>query len=250
MRWIRKLHKWASVIVGIQFVLWLASGLYFNLMDHTKAAGLTYFSQDIVPNQLDATQLIEPKAVLEQHSDSVALDTVFLLAKPYYLLSHQQGLYAHSYHEYTLVDAYSGEVVTLDEELVTRLAQASYTGEGKVAELKLLTPPISDFPKQQNPTWQVNFTDDIDTQVYVEAQSGRIVGHSDQHKKLADIFFMLHFMDYFNEGSFNNLPMMLMAFFSLWLTVTGCCWCIDLLRKGKYRRKRGTRSKPAAIKLL
>ena len=249
MRWVRKLHKWASVIVGIQFVLWLASGLYFNLMDHTKAAGLSYFNQDMVQHQLDATQLIEPKAVLEQHSDSMALDTVFLLAKPYYLLSHQQGLYAHSYHEYTLVDAYSGEVVTLDEALVTRLAQASYSGEGKVAELKLLTPPISDFPKQQNPTWQVSFADDINTEVYVEAQSGRIVGHSDEHKKLADIFFMLHFMDYSSQGSFNNVPMMLMAFFSLWLTITGCYWCIDLLRKGKYRHKPRPRIKTTAIKL-
>ncbi|GAA0792636.1 MULTISPECIES: PepSY domain-containing protein [Pseudomonadati] len=241
MRWIRKLHKWASVIVGIQFVLWLASGLYFNLMDHTKAAGLTYLSQQMVSHQLDVSKLIEPKTVLQLHNDSVSLDTVFLLGKPYYLLSHQQGLYAHSYHQYTLVDAYSGDAVTFDKKLVTRLAQASYTGEGKVIQLSLLTPPISDFPKQQNSTWQVNFADDINTQVYVEAQSGRIVGHSDDHKKLADFFFMLHFMDYFNEGSFNNVPMMLMAFFSLWLTLTGCYWCIDLLRKGKYRRKRRAR---------
>ncbi|MCW3172146.1 PepSY domain-containing protein [Shewanella subflava] len=248
MRWIRKWHKWVSVIVGIQVVLWLVSGLYFNLMDHTKAAGLTYFSQSKVSNPLDATMWVEPKAVLEQHRDSVALDTVFLLGKPFYLLSHQQGLYAHSYHQYTLVDGYSGEVVTLDAKWISKLAQASYTGGGKVAKLTLLTPPISAFPKQQNPTWQVNFADDIGTEVYVEAQSGRIVGHSDEHKKLADIFFMLHFMDYNNQGSFNNVPMMLMAFFSLWLTMTGCYWCIDLLRKGKLSRKRRNRLKTSAIK--
>jgi Na+-transporting NADH:ubiquinone oxidoreductase subunit F len=42
MPWIRNIHKWASVIVGIKFLLWLSSGIYFNVMDHDKAAGLTH----------------------------------------------------------------------------------------------------------------------------------------------------------------------------------------------------------------
>ena len=36
---IKTLHKWAAVLVGIQFMIWLGSGLYFNFMDHKKAAG-------------------------------------------------------------------------------------------------------------------------------------------------------------------------------------------------------------------
>ena len=42
MKWIRIFHKWASIVVGIQFLLWLLSGIYFNLMDTTKAKGRIY----------------------------------------------------------------------------------------------------------------------------------------------------------------------------------------------------------------
>ncbi|UJF22389.1 hypothetical protein [Shewanella sp. OMA3-2] len=243
MGWVRKVHKWMSVIVGLQFVLWLASGLYFNLMDHTKAGGHTYRQHAAAVKHIDMAQLVEPKAVLQNHPDSVALETIFLLGSPYYQLTHKQGLYAHLDNQYTLVDAYTGKTLELDKIWIGQLAKASYSGPGELASIIKLNPPIADFPKQQNVTWQVSFTDDVDTQVYVEAQSGRIVGHSDSDKKLADIFFMLHFMDYTNEGSFNNVQMMLLAFFNLWLTFTGVIWSVDLLRKGKYRIKRKSASR-------
>lgn len=47
MNMVRKIHKWSSVIVGIQLMIWLGSGMYFNFMDHTKAAGNTYKSNKI-----------------------------------------------------------------------------------------------------------------------------------------------------------------------------------------------------------
>ena len=32
-------HKWLSLVVGLQLLIWLGTGLYFNLMDHNKASG-------------------------------------------------------------------------------------------------------------------------------------------------------------------------------------------------------------------
>ncbi|QIR15905.1 PepSY domain-containing protein [Shewanella aestuarii] len=237
MSWVRKLHKWASVLVGLQLFLWVASGLYFNLMDHTKAAGHTYFHHEHGPVVIDYIKLVEPKAVLENNPPSVSISVISLLNKPYYLLTHQQGLYRHFKNDYSLVDGVSGERVQIDMDFASQLAQASYAGEAPIASVQLLVPPLDDFPKQQNVTWQVNFADDIATSVYVEAGSGRIVGHSDQHKRLADIFFMLHFMDYTNQGSFNNIQIMLLAFIGLWLSASGSIWTVDMLLRRKYRLK-------------
>ena len=105
---IRKIHKWASVIVGIQFLLWLSSGIYFNVMDHDKSAGRanrTFSKTDI---NIDPQKLLEPSIVLAQFQPSVMLTSTVLLSKPVYKLTHQKGLYANFENHYTIVDAYTG----------------------------------------------------------------------------------------------------------------------------------------------
>jgi len=237
MPWLRKIHKWASVLVGLQFLLWLLSGVYFNVMDHTEAAGNTYKSHTHQSNSVSREQLVELKSVLTTFQASNSIEQTFLLGKPYYLLTHEANLYKNFKHSYTLVDAYSGKQVKINSDFAKVLAGQSYNGPGKASAIKLLNPPIEDFPKEKNSAWQVNFSDDINTSVYVESGSGRIVGHSDDHKRLADIFFMLHFMDYGNEGSFNNPQIIIFAFITLWLSLTGLIWTIDLGIRGQYKIK-------------
>jgi Na(+)-translocating NADH:ubiquinone oxidoreductase F subunit len=237
MLWIRKIHKWASVIVGIQFLLWLSSGLYFNLMDHDKAGGHAYRSHHKTEVEIDNQQLVDIKQVLNNFKPSVAVNQLTLLAKPYYLLSHEKGLYANFVNRYTLVDAYTGQQRIIDDAMANALAEQSYSGPGNIISTRLIEGVIDDFPKQYNPTWQVNFADEVETSVYVEADSGRIVGHSDNDKRLADIFFMLHFMDYANLGGFNSIQMILFAFVSLWLSLSGMIWTIDLGLRGQYQLK-------------
>ena len=237
MLWIRKIHKWASVIVGIQFLLWLSSGLYFNLMDHDKAAGHAYLSHHQTEVDIDSQQLVDIKQVLNNFNPSVEVRQVILLAKPYYLLTHEKGLYENFINHYTLVDAYSGQQVIIDEVMANALAKQSYSGPGNIISTRLIEGVIEDFPKQYNPAWQVNFADEVETSVYVEVDSGRIVGHSDTDKRLADIFFMLHFMDYASLGDFNSIQMILFAFVSLWLSLSGMIWTIDLGFRGQYQLK-------------
>ena len=232
---IGKIHKWASVVVGLQLLIWLGSGLYFNLMNHHQAAGHSY--KTAVKSELNwrEAKLVDPKTILQQQPKSTGLSLISLAGAPYYLLNHQRGLYAHFTNTYTLIDARSGAPVSIDAEFAQLLAAASYNGPGQLVSSRLMQPPISDFPRQQNAVWQVNFADDLDTSVYVEAGSGRIVGHSDVHKRLADFALMLHFMDYSQQGSFNNIPMMLFAFATLWLSITGVIWTIFLVRQGKFK---------------
>jgi hypothetical protein len=235
MPWIRKIHKWASIIVGIQFLLWLGSGIYFNVMDHDKAASRTYKAYSQIDVKVDTQKLLEPSTVLVQFKPSVTLTLTTLQSKPVYLLTHEKGLYKHFENHYTLVDAYTGQQIHIDKNMANALAKKSYSGPGVIGVSTLLDAPISDFPRQHNATWQINFDDDVETSVYVEAGSGRIVGHSDADRRLADIFFMLHFMDYGNEGSFNSVQMILFTFVALWLSLTGIVWTVDLAFRGQYQ---------------
>jgi len=231
---IKKLHKWLSLLVGLQLLLWLGTGLYFNLMDHQKASGNQYRKTPVAAH-IEFHRLVEPQLVLSQAAQAVSLKQISLLAQPYYLLTHQQGLYRHFKNDYSLVDAYSGESVIIDELMATKLAKSSYKGKGVIKSVEKLSPPYDDIPREKNEVWQVNYADEVNTSVYIDASSGRIIKHSNDDKRFVDIFFMLHFMDYGSEGSFNNIQIIIFALFTLFFSLTGFIWTIELGFNGQYK---------------
>ena len=246
MLFLKKLHKWLSLLVGLQLLVWLGTGLYFNLMDHQKASGNQYKQTPVVA-QVDINRLVEPQLVLSQSKQVVSLKQISLLEHPYYLLTHNKGLYSHFDNDYSLVDAYTAEPVVIDETMVRKLAQSSYNGKGVIKNAVKLSPPYEDIPREQNEVWQVNYADYIQTSVYIDAGSGRIIKHSNDDKRFVDIFFMLHFMDYGTEGSFNNVQIILFSLFTLFFSLTGFIWTIELLFNGQYKVRFGNKSRTLAL---
>ena len=234
MSWVRKLHLWASVLVGLQVFIWVGTGFYFTLMDHEKSSGREYSRVIEIETQIEPTKLLEPAAFLKEYPPAMAMRLNVLLDTPVYILTHKMGLYQHFLKESSIVDAYSGAPIFIDKTWANRIAMASYSGDGNIESTILLRDGIDDFPKQQNVSWQVNFNDPLKTSVYIEKETGRLIGHSNEDKRFADFIFMLHFMDYANEGSFNNLLIMFFAFITLWLSFTGFIWTVELSLKGQY----------------
>ena len=37
--WLRKIHKWVGLVIGLQFLLWAVSGLAMALIDMEEVAG-------------------------------------------------------------------------------------------------------------------------------------------------------------------------------------------------------------------
>ena len=75
MLFLKKLHKWLSLLVGLQLLVWLGTGLYFNLMDHQKASGNQYKQTPVVA-QVDINRLVEPQLVLSQSKQVVSLKQI------------------------------------------------------------------------------------------------------------------------------------------------------------------------------
>lgn len=233
MSLIKTIHKWLSLLVGLQLFIWLGTGLYFNLMDSVKASGSEYRVNVIEPNA-DLSQLIEPNRVLQNFDAAVSLMQVSLLAKPYYLLTHDKARYPYFKNQYTLVDAIKGQQTFVDETMAKQLAIASYNGAGNIVSAIKVSPPFDDRLKEKNTLWRVDFDDEINTSVYVDAGSGRLAAHSNDDKRFVDLAFMLHFMDYTQEGSFNNIQIIVFAIFTLFFALSGFIWTIELGLNGQY----------------
>lgn len=239
MGWVRKYHKWLGLIVGFQLVIWLVTGLFMNLVDGKLLSPNTYrginnsfIEQASTPV---SDNLISPQQVFAQHGQGVELRLNYLLNQPVYWLYQKKGLYRHFEHDIKVINANNNQEIVIDQEWAVLLAKASYTGATDVLNIEKVSAPITDFLKEKNDAWQVNFADELNTSVYIVANSGRLIGHSNDNKRLADFMLMLHFMDYFHEGSFNNKFMMIFSLFTLVLVLSGGLWVINMLKHKQYR---------------
>lgn len=237
MNLIRKVHKWLAVIVGIQVIIWVSSGLYLNIADHQKASGKAFF-QPLPHYQFQHRDTLFPVSqVLSQIPAAKEVKVISLLGATYYLVTTEKALYPHFVNSYQLVNARTGKWEALNQQQVIDMAKASYTGNGEVAESELIATRPFDFPKQRNPVWRIDFDDELSTSAYIEAGSGRLIGHSNRDKRIADFMLMLHFMDYQKHGSFNSWLIILFAVLTLGLVFTGAIWSVQWLSVYMNRQK-------------
>lgn len=240
MPWVLFLHRWLSLLVFIQLMLWLSTGLYFNLMDHNKASGNQYRQRmSQTTNQFDFAKLKPLTQVLTQYPKAIQVELIVRLNKPYYLLTMSHGLYVHFPRIQQLVSADSGQLIELNNYIIENLAHRSYSGQGKVQLSSKLSPPIAELPKQQNPLWKVNFNDELSTSVYIDSQNGNIIAHVDDDKRLANFMFKLHFMNYelfgAKLGSFNNTMIIFFALLTLLFSLTGVYWLVHMVKHKQFR---------------
>ena len=245
MPWIRFLHRWFSLLVFVQLLIWISTGLYFNLMDHQKASGNQHRQRIVAETKQFANEALFPLTkVLQQYPLLEKISLLNRLGEPYYLLTFQQGLYSHFPRQQTLIDAKTGEVKRFDAEAIEQIALLSYKGNALINASQKIR-QIEELPKQQNPLWQVNLNDKLNTSVYIDVQNASVIAHVDDDKRLADLMFKLHFMDYrilnnllgSKTGGFNNAQVILLALLTLLFALTGVYWLLHLVKHKQFKIK-------------
>lgn len=231
-----KLHKYLSLLVGVQVIIWVGTGIYFNLMDKSSTSGNEYREFTKEPNK---SFLGDEKVIFTLSELPVAqaeqVKLISILGKRYYQVVLNGN--AHSYQVQTskLFDAVSGQPFVLDNNTVKAIALRSYNGHGSVVDVELLSPPIAELAKQENTVWRIKINDRNKTNIYVDNSTGRVIAHVNNDRRIRDLMFKLHFMDYFNTGGFNNWLILIFAVLTLLFSVTGIIWLYQLfLKKGLF----------------
>lgn len=233
-QWMRKLHKWIGLIVGIQFLLWMASGVMMSLLDADKVLGREFRITPPPPAAWPGG-VLGPDAVLAASADKVmAISSGWLLDRPVYRLQNDKRSW--------LVSAADGRIVAVDAPLAQAIAQASYTGPGKPASPRLLNYTL-ETRAHKEPVWRVDFADADETTVYVSAVSGNVLEHRNSTWRLFDLFWMLHIMDYSERIDFNNPLIVSGAIGGLWMALTGMWLLFTSVRlpefvPARWRRRR------------
>lgn len=238
-------HKWLSLFVGLQLLIWLGTGLYFNLMDHSKASGNELRVHSHLEGNITDFIFTPIKDITSEAPQEVKL--IWILHQPYYHFVFDKGQHSYQERHSKLFDAVTGKPFNLSEEQVLTLAKNSYSGEGKLATPVLSQPPFSDHVRQQNPMWQVVVEDENNTTIYLDSITGQVLRHANDDFRLKDLMMKLHFMDYGNSGGFNHWLIIAFAFATLFLSVTGVTWLIQQYQNGLLKLSWGSNRQKVSV---
>ncbi len=223
----RVLHKWLSIIIGLQVLIWVTSGSIISLLDHGTVKGRTTF----IPTpatELNATKPLVDLAALALPNETNVTAVALVRNGPSitYEVQSSKGLF--------LFDAHTGEPFTVSESSALSTAQSSYSGDGELLKHEFLPDGAEELRKQHGfaPQWRTQFNDSLSTHVYVSGIDGRVLAHRNDYSRVVDFLLMLHFMDYGKEGSFNNWQVRVVGFAALWFAISGL-----ILVKRSFRRR-------------
>ena len=224
---VRRLHRLLGIVIGLQVLLWTASGIYFAWTDideirgdHLKARpDPVAFDRDwVAPAEIDfdAASIARPQAL---HS----LDVVTISGEPYYRLAVES---AAGEVRVILASATSGTVRgPLRREEAVSMARASFTPDAEVLDVTLLTAgeigPHHEYRGRPLPAWRVRFVHDSRTHIYVSANEAEVATHRNRGWRIFDTLWMLHTMDFFGRDDFNNPLLRGFSVLALVMTLSG-----------------------------
>lgn len=231
MHFLRKLHKWLGLIVGLQVLLWTVSGVVFAWLDQHQV-GAEHSTRTPQSAPLSASMaLVEPTQWIGELAGAgiheIKLTT--LLDEPVWRVETATGVRLRS--------AVTGEPFALDDPMIRELAIRHYAGHGQLASVEL-HPHGSLEARDAGAVWGARFDDRDATALYFAADDGRLVAARNDSWRVFDFFWMLHSMDYRARDNFNNPLAITFAMAALWLSLSGL---LLLVRSFSPRRGAGLR---------
>ena len=201
VRNVRRVHRILGLVLGLQFLAWTISGLYFSWSDLDHIHGDAWI-QDVHPPTRDWEELRLPLAKESSENSPQTLELVEVLGEPFWWVN-----------DHVLVDAQTG----LPRKAITRLEAERIVEERLALPLTVTavvdlqeTGPHHEYRERPLPAWQVHLSDG--THVYVDSKSGQMTRVRNSAWRVFDALWMFHTMDYATRDNFNNL---LLRVFSL-----------------------------------
>ena len=193
--WVRRAHKWIGLVIGVQALLWMISGLYMVVvpLDVIHGDHLAHVPPARGEHQ-DGGQQAQLHA---DHPGITSLRLKVLLGKEVYEI--KQGKTT------SLIDAASGKTISpLDQDSIAALADAAYVGEGSIRGIEWVTKAPQEIGARTVPLWAVHYDEPGKSTLYFSPYSGDLVARRHELWRWFDFLWMFHIMDYEERENVNN----------------------------------------------
>ncbi len=213
---IRKTHRYLGLFIGIQFIMWTVSGLYFSWTDIDEIHGDQFLNQNTVPANF--TQLKSPSEISNITGIS-SIELKDISGIPHYWINNTK-----------LFNAKTGELRNeISEKEALGIANKNMRADLKVSEVEKIN-EVGDHHEYRGgplPAYVISYDSSENIRAYIAANNGtfRSVRHRDW--RWFDFLWMTHTMDYEGRDDFNNIILRsfsilglitVLSGFTLWFT--------------------------------
>jgi len=211
--WARRAHKWIGLIVGVQALLWMLSGVYMTVvpLDVIHGDHLAHAHGEVLPR---ASERVAPAELTTRYPGLRSFRLTHVLEREVFDVRDATSRF--------LVDARTGErLPPLDRDQAIALAQSLYQGDGQVSRVEWITRAPAEAKTRPVPMWAVHFADRGDTTLYLSPASGDLLARRHSLWRWFDFLWMFHIMDYENRTDVNNLLLRIAAIAGLGFALSG-----------------------------
>jgi len=227
----RSLHKWFGLVIGLQILIWLATGLYMVIVDLDFIHGDTLVTNMRQTITAPDPNLLDMSTVRSRYPDATQIGLKPVMGKTLYTVTTPGARY--------LLDPETGEILSpLDEKIARDISTFHFNGEARILNAALIsTNPPMEIQTRRLPSWRIDFDDRFSTSFYVDPYTGALVTRRHQYWRIFDFMWMLHIMDYDERSDAHNLLLKTAQVTGLIFAITGV-WL--LLYSFSGRRKKST----------
>ena len=189
---IRKAHRYLGLFLGIQFLFWTISGLYFSWTNIDEIRGEHLINKNV---QLkDFSELISPSKLNESNINSIELRDISGI--PYYWINN-----VNLYNAYTGNLKYS---ITKNEAI--DIAKQNLVKGLEIKSINYIS-TVDKHHEYRNkllPAYVISFKDKKNIKAYVSSLDGKFQTVRHRNWRWFDFLWMTHTMDYESRDNFNN----------------------------------------------
>ncbi|HSP83159.1 MAG TPA: PepSY domain-containing protein [Gillisia sp.] len=224
---LRKTHRYLGLFIGIQFIMWTVSGLYFSWTDIDEIHGDDYRKHHI---EIQAFSNLMSPAEANANLPISSLELKDIGGNPYYLVDGNEFINARTGER---KDELSKEeaVLIARKNMVEGL---EITGIERITE----TDKHHEFRSGALPAYVISFDEPNNLKAYISIEDGtfRSIRHRDW--RWFDFLWMTHTMDYEGRDDFNNLVLRIFSLLGLITVLSGfVLWYISSPTVFKLKRR-------------
>ncbi|WP_029037386.1 PepSY domain-containing protein [Salinimicrobium xinjiangense] len=229
--WIRKAHRYLGIFLGIQFLMWTISGIYFSWTDIDEIHGDHFRKAHVHPvafSNLEGISALLPDEQVE------SLQLKDIAGEPYYWINENK-----------LIHARSGEQKQeVSEEEAVKIADKYMLDNLKIESVERIisTGDHHEYRSGRLPAFVINYKSPENIKAYVSTVDGtfRSVRHRDW--RWFDFLWMTHTMDYDTRDDFNTTILRAFSLLGLITVLSGfILWFISSPTMMKVFGKTGKR---------
>lgn len=243
--YIRKAHRYLGAVLGIQFLVWTVSGLYFSWSNLNEIHGDLQHKRP--PHLSGNVAWVSPGVPLAKSGykvDSIhSVQLVSILGRPHYSLQFFSGTALKK----VLADATTGAIrPAVSKEEAVRIAAESFNGAPTLQSVHFITATngYHEYREKPLPAWAVTFEHPTNTTIYVSAEVGKVESFRNNKWRVFDFLWMGHTMDYQSRDNINNGLLRVFSAFGLLTVLSG--FLLFWISHKPARRRRASPSLPTA----